>query len=88
MKEKNHVTKICISAMLLSAIAVPCSAQTPTPAASPSLQGLDYLALIGYRLVIVGIGIYFSRREGSTDDYFLAGPRIPWWAEFLGGPHR
>ena len=34
-------------------------------------------------MVIVGIGAYFSRRENTTDDYFLAGRRVPWWAAAL-----
>ncbi|MHC4331902.1 MAG: hypothetical protein ACYSWW_27680 [Planctomycetota bacterium] len=54
-----------------------------TPAASASFHTLDYLALIGYLVVVVGIGVYFSRRENTTDDYFLAGRRVPWWAASL-----
>jgi len=34
-------------------------------------------------MVVVGIGVYFSRRENTTDDYFLAGRRVPWWAASL-----
>ncbi len=79
----RQVTRICIAAMLLCTIAVPCSAATATPAASKSFHVLDYLALIGYLVVIVGIGVYFSRRENTTDDYFLAGRRVPWWAASL-----
>ncbi len=40
----------------------------------------DYFALSLYLAALVVIGIYFSRREKSTDDFFLAGKRIPWWA--------
>jgi SSS family transporter len=32
---------------------------------------------------MIGIGWYFSRRNKSTSDYFLAGGRIPWWAAGL-----
>jgi SSS family transporter len=77
------MTKICITAMLLCAIAMPCYAATSAPAASKSFHVLDYLALIGYLVVIVGIGVYFSRRENTTADYFLAGRRVPWWAASL-----
>ena len=71
--------------MVLCAIAVPCFGETSTsaPAASASFHALDYLALIGYLVVIVAIGVYFSRRENTTEDYFLAGRRIPWWAASL-----
>ena len=81
----RQVTRICIAAVLMCASAAPCSAATSTsvPGASGSFHALDYLALIGYLGVIVGIGAYFSRRENTTDDYFLAGRRIPWWAASL-----
>jgi SSS family transporter len=36
--------------------------------------------LIAYLLALVGMGVYFSRREKSTDDFFLGGRRVPWWA--------
>ncbi len=81
----RQVTRICVAGMLLCAIAEPCwaAASTSAPAASASFHMLDYLALIGYLVVIVGIGAYFSRRENTTDDYFLAGRRVPWWAASL-----
>ncbi|MDG2206609.1 MAG: sodium/solute symporter [Pirellulales bacterium] len=36
--------------------------------------------LVVYLVVLVIIGFYFSRRIHSTDDFFKAGGRIPWWA--------
>ena len=36
--------------------------------------------LLAYLLLLVLMGIYFARRGRRTDDYFLAGRRIPWWA--------
>ncbi len=48
---------------------------------APSAFGwIDYAVLGSYLLLLVGIGVYFSRRESTTDDYFRAGGRIPWWA--------
>jgi len=44
---------------------------------------LNYLTLIVYLSLMIGIGWYFSRRNKTTDDYFLAGGRIPWWAAGL-----
>ncbi|MCP4374814.1 MAG: sodium:solute symporter [bacterium] len=44
---------------------------------------LNWTVLGGYLLVILLMGLYFSRREKSTDDFFLAGRRIPWWAAGL-----
>ncbi len=44
---------------------------------------IDGLVLVGYLLAMVAMGAVFARRERSTDDYFLAGRRIPWWAAGL-----
>lgn len=44
---------------------------------------INYITLFVYLGLIVGLGWYFSRRNNSTDDYFLAGGRIPWWAAGL-----
>lgn len=44
---------------------------------------LDYLVLAIYLLLMVGIGMYTSRNQGTTDDYFRGGQRIPGWAAGL-----
>jgi Na+/proline symporter len=36
-----------------------------------------------YLAVLVSVGIYFAKREKSTDVFFLAGRRIPWWVAGL-----
>jgi SSS family transporter len=41
---------------------------------------LDWAAIGAYGLVLLIMGLYFMRRERGTEDYFLAGGRIPWWA--------
>jgi hypothetical protein len=55
MKTISQVTGICIAAMLLCAIAVPCSVATSTPSTGGSFHMLDYLVLIGYLVVIVNV---------------------------------
>ena len=55
-------------------------------APAPSRSGfrtLDYVALGLYLAALAAIGVYFSRGEGGTGDFFLAGRRIPWWAAGL-----
>ncbi len=49
----------------------------------PRFFWLDYIALGSYLLLLVAVGWYFSRGERTTDDFFLAGRRIPWWAASL-----
>ena len=44
---------------------------------------LNYTALGVYLLVLVIIGLYFSKKQKSTEDYFRGGGRIPWWASGL-----
>ena len=44
---------------------------------------INYGVLSGYLVLLVAMGVYFSRREKSTEDFFLAGKRIPWWAAGL-----
>ncbi|MCC5908706.1 MAG: sodium/solute symporter [Balneolaceae bacterium] len=41
---------------------------------------INYTILGIYILLLIGMGYYFSRRENLTDEFFLAGQRIPWWA--------
>ncbi|MCB0475958.1 MAG: ABC transporter substrate-binding protein, partial [Flavobacteriaceae bacterium] len=44
---------------------------------------INYLTLIIYLLLMVFLGYYFSKRNKTTNDYFLGGGRIPWWAAGL-----
>jgi solute:Na+ symporter, SSS family len=54
-----------------------------TPRKADSFGTLNYVVLAAYLLALVGMGYYFSRRESTTDDFFKAGGRIPWWAAGL-----
>jgi cyclically-permuted mutarotase family protein len=44
---------------------------------------LNYSILGLYLLISVLIGLYFARKQKSTEDYFTGGGRIPWWAAGL-----
>src|SRR6185436_13572093 len=39
----------------------------------------DYIIIAAYFLGMIGIGIYFARRQKSGADFFAGGRRIPWW---------
>jgi len=45
---------------------------------------LDYVIFGLYAALILGVGLYMSRSKGgkekTTEDYFLAGKTLPWWA--------
>jgi len=44
------------------------------------LQWLDYLVVLCYFGTIVYMGLYFSRRQKTTDKYFTGGRSMPAWA--------
>lgn len=44
---------------------------------------LNYSVLGVYLIALIIMGFYFSKREKSTDDFFKAGGRVPWWAAGL-----
>ena len=43
----------------------------------------NWVVLILYMGVLIGIGVFFSRRNKSAEDYFVAGKRVVWWAAGL-----
>jgi SSS family transporter len=44
---------------------------------------LDYTVLSLYLLAMLLIGFYFSAKSKTTEDFFLGGRRVPWWAAGL-----
>ena len=47
------------------------------------LAFFDILVITLYFILILGLGIYFSKRQKNTEDYFKARERIPSWAAGL-----
>ena len=48
-----------------------------------ALSQIDYLIFGLYIVVVIGIGIYYSRKQDNAADYFLAGRNLTWW--IIGG---
>ncbi len=46
----------------------------------PAFGALDYGVLSVYLICLAGTGFYFARREKTTEDFFLGGRRVVWWA--------
>ncbi len=44
------------------------------------MRPLDLLVIAAYIAILAGIGIFFARRQRTTDDYFIARGTIPGWA--------
>lgn len=50
-------------------------------ATEPAAFGLmNHLVLVGYLASMVGVGLYFARKNKDTNDYFRGGQTIAWWA--------
>ncbi|GMN02138.1 sodium/sugar symporter [Erythrobacter sp. MTPC3] len=49
-----------------------------------TLETIDIIIIAGYALALLGIALFVSREpaghEKNTEDYFLAGRALPWWA--------
>ena len=43
----------------------------------------DAIIVVAYLLAMVGVGVWFMRRNNSADDYFRGGGRLPWWVVSL-----
>ena len=44
------------------------------------LTGLDIFIFFGFLILVMGIGVYVGSKESNSEDYFLAGKTIPWYA--------
>jgi SSS family solute:Na+ symporter len=44
-----------------------------------SLNAFDVLVFVCFFVVVVGVSLFKSRRETSSEDYFLAGRGLRWW---------
>ncbi len=44
------------------------------------LTALDWWVMALYGVIVLAVGLFFTRRAGEdTTEYFLAGRRLPWW---------
>ena len=45
-----------------------------------SFSAIDWAIVAGYFVLTTAIGLYFTRRGGSTlSEYFVSGRNVPWW---------
>ncbi len=61
--------------LLADTSAAPLSANT-----TGGLQGLDYVVVAVYLLGVLAVGVYFSRHQANSEDYFVGGRQMPWLA--------
>ena len=44
------------------------------------MNALDYTIVGFYLALLLAMGLHFSRRQQSQEDYFVGGRALPWWA--------
>tara|TARA_R110002073_G_scaffold7245_4_gene41347 strand:- start:189 stop:2837 length:2649 start_codon:yes stop_codon:yes gene_type:complete len=85
----NHVTTIAVK--WDDSIVIPSGEVRPrvrspqvyrvTPTSTDRDFGtVNYIVLFSYLLAMVGVGVYFTNKNKSTNDFFRGGQTIPWWA--------
>ncbi|MCC5896465.1 MAG: Na+:solute symporter [Phormidium sp. BM_Day4_Bin.17] len=44
------------------------------------MQSIDWLIVLSYLVITMGLGIYLSRKASSSlEDFFVSGRSLPWW---------
>ena len=44
------------------------------------LTAADWVVVLTYGAIVLAVGLFFARRAGKgTDEFFLAGRKLPWW---------
>lgn len=74
---------IIVSGEVSPAVRTPKVQKYKIAAAAEPFGALNYTVLALYLLISLMIGVYFARKQKSTEDYFVGGGRIPWWAAGL-----
>ena len=49
-----------------------------TPRRTKAYHPVNWVVMVVYLLLMAGMGVWFMRRNRSSDDYFRAGGRVPW----------
>ncbi|GAA3579284.1 sodium:solute symporter family transporter [Snuella lapsa] len=80
---KNNDDFVIVSGEVSPGIRTPKVHTFQTDNESHTFGVVNYSVLVLYLLISVLIGLYFARKQKSTEDYFTGGGRIPWWASGL-----
>ncbi|MFN0197511.1 MAG: sodium:solute symporter family transporter [Planctomycetaceae bacterium] len=52
----------------------------PSLSANAGLESLDYAAIAFYFVLTFGIALWFGRKQKNTEDFFVGGRHMPWFA--------
>eukprot|EP01052_Picozoa_sp_SAG31_P053580 SAG31_NODE_13808_length_845_cov_1.061662_1_plen_74_part_01 len=53
---------------------------TSTAAAAIQFSAIDWLIVVSYLAFALGLGLFFSRTNSDTDNFFLGSRAMPGWA--------
>ncbi|MCZ6817882.1 MAG: Na+:solute symporter, partial [Calditrichaeota bacterium] len=42
------------------------------------LNSIDYIVIVFFLIMVAGVGVFISRYNRNTKDYFKAGGKLPW----------
>ncbi len=80
---KSKDVFVIVSGEISPGIRTPKVAKFTVDESANTFGFINYTVLVLYLLISLAIGIYFARKQKSTNDYFSGGGRIPWWAAGL-----
>jgi SSS family transporter len=47
------------------------------------MNALDFALVAAYVVFLIGLGLYFHRRQATQEDYYVGGRQVRWWASGL-----
>lgn len=50
------------------------------PSLKTDFGALNYIGLVLYLAAVLGVGVYWTKFNKNTDEYFRGGQGVPWWA--------
>ncbi len=54
--------------------------RNPTVRVMNTLSWIDWTVFCGYVVLVFALGVSFMRRQRTSEDYFLGGRKMSWWA--------
>jgi solute:Na+ symporter, SSS family len=67
---------ICLFVILLINPSVAWAANTVDASPNRGLGSLDWLVIFIYFAALIGVGLFYGRRQKTTEDYFVGGRRV------------
>lgn len=79
MRTRSQTVKIMAAAAICMAAGSALAAEAAGSASAPPLRGLtpvDWTIIVLYAAAMLGVGLYYSRRQKTTEEYLLGGRQM------------